>query len=536
MTQESEPAQKVLFLNPRSGGGRAGRLHLAKRCRDLGVRPVVLGPTDDLRQLAQQALDGGATVLGMAGGDGSQAALASVASRHAIPLVVVPTGTRNHFALDLGLDPDDPTEALQAFVDGVDVTVDLGEVNGRGFVNNASAGIYGSIVQSPEYRDAKLRTSLEALPEMLDPRQPEPDLRFTLPSGQRARSAQVILVSNNPYRLPAPHGAARPRLDGGVLGVVAVMLPRLNDVDAVARLEGVGERRPPPGFEEWTAREFEVDSGAPIDLGIDGEAATLDPPLHFTTRPGALVVRLPRAARERAEAGRAGPLPSPLELPDLLRLIVVSPRPPSSAGDAPEPSAGPRAAGAVGRRLRHLISGWDGRVYEALADSRTSALDRPMRGIARFADHSKPWLVSAALMAVAGPRGRRAALAGLAAVGVTSLVVNQPLKWAGGRRRPDRVAAGVPRSRWVPIPESTSFPSGHAASAAAFATAAGHVLPLLRGPLGAAAAAVCLSRVYTGVHYPSDVVAGALIGASVGRVTSMLVARAYASPSARRLG
>ena len=133
----------------------------------------------------------------------------------------------------------------------------------------------------------------------------------------------------------------------------------------------------------------------------------------------------------------------------------------------------------------------------------TPLLDVPLRRASDFANFSKPWfLVAAALALFGGPRGRRAAVTGAAAIGVTSFVVNQPMKLAGERHRPDRTRLGVPESRWVPMPSSTSFPSGHSGSAAAFAVSVGDVLPKLRLPLRAAAAVVIFSRVYTGVHYP----------------------------------
>jgi membrane-associated phospholipid phosphatase len=120
------------------------------------------------------------------------------------------------------------------------------------------------------------------------------------------------------------------------------------------------------------------------------------------------------------------------------------------------------------------------------------------------------------LALVGGPRGRRAAATGVAAIAVTSFVVNQPLKLAGARRRPDRQQLGVPEGRWVRMPGSTSFPSGHSASAAAFAVAVGDVLPTLRAPPRVAASIVAFSRVYTGVHYPGDVLVGMAAGGLLG--------------------
>jgi membrane-associated phospholipid phosphatase len=177
-------------------------------------------------------------------------------------------------------------------------------------------------------------------------------------------------------------------------------------------------------------------------------------------------------------------------------------------------------------RVLTVLGRWDRQSYEAVAAMSTPLLDEPMRVTSRVADHSKLWIGTAAVLATFGGRaGRRAALTGLAAVAATSIVVNQPMKLAGSRRRPDRLAMRVPGSRWVSMPSSTSFPSGHAASAAAFAVAVEGVLPRLRLPLRVAAAAVAFSRVYTGVHYPGDVIVGALTGAVIAGATRRVGAR-----------
>lgn len=293
----------VLIMNPKSGGGKVERFELERRCRERGIEPVVLGPGSDLLAIAEDAVRGGADVIGMAGGDGSQALVASVASRHGIPFVVIPAGTRNHFALDLGLDRADVVGALDAFEEGVDTLIDLAEVNGRVFVNNASMGLYARIVQSDAYRDAKVQTAADILPDLIGPGAEPLDLRFTLPSGEQATSANLVLVSNNPYQLSHLRGAAiRPRLDSGGLGIVSLLVRGAVDAQKFAALEAAGQVRRFPGWNEWTAPEFEVTSSGPVEVGVDGEALTMEPPLRFSIRPGALTVRVTRAVLSRTPA------------------------------------------------------------------------------------------------------------------------------------------------------------------------------------------------------------------------------------------
>jgi diacylglycerol kinase family enzyme len=283
------PKHPVLFMNPRSGGGKATKFHLAEEARKRGIEPVELRPGDDLWKLVRDAVAGGADALAMAGGDGSQAIVAAVAAEHGLPYACIPAGTRNHFALDLGVDRDDVVGALEAFVDGGERVVDLAEVNGRVFVNNVSLGLYAESVQHEGYRDAKIRTILDTVPDVLGPNGTPLDLNWTGPDGEAHQSAATILVSNNRYRLGKLIGSGtRPRMDEHMLGVAA--------------LAGGG-----PPLLEWTTREFEVGSGAPIAAGIDGEAVKLDSPVRFAVRPSALRVRIapahPGASPSAAEPG-----------------------------------------------------------------------------------------------------------------------------------------------------------------------------------------------------------------------------------------
>jgi len=276
------PSKPVLFYNPKSGGGKAERFHLAEEARKRGIEPIELQRGQDLEELVRGAVADGANALAMAGGDGSQAIVAMVAAELDLPYACIPAGTRNHFALDLGVDRDDVVGALDAFVNGGERRVDLAEVNGRVFVNNVSLGLYAEAVQQPGYREAKLHTLLETVPDSVGPDAKPPDLLWNGPAGEQ--SAVAILVSNNAYRLGRVLGSGtRPRLDQAVLGVT-VLAPTKSDADGTVR------RR--LGMEQWIAPTFEISSDSKVAAGIDGEALRLDPPLRFRVRPGALRVRI----------------------------------------------------------------------------------------------------------------------------------------------------------------------------------------------------------------------------------------------------
>jgi diacylglycerol kinase family enzyme len=286
----------VLIMNLKSGGGKAERFHLEDECRRRGIEPVVLQPSDDLLELARRAVDEGADVIGMAGGDGSQALVASVAAERGVPMVVVPAGTRNHLALDLGLDRDDVVGALDAFGEARQRPMDLAEVNGRICVNNVSLGLYAAIVRSPEYRDAKVDTALATLPTVLAPGTGPFDLRFVGPDGESRSGAHVIQISNNPYGSSVATLGSRPRLDTGRLGVVTLEIG--GDKEAAGFLAALATGHPDrfEGLRSWSTPTFEVTSGTSIDVGLDGETLEMDPPLRFSMKAKALSVRLPGQA------------------------------------------------------------------------------------------------------------------------------------------------------------------------------------------------------------------------------------------------
>lgn len=300
------PARRgVLIINPKSGGGKAERFNLPDEARKRGVEPLLLGRGDDLQEVARRAVANGADVIGMAGGDGSQALVASVAMQHDVAHVCVPAGTLNHFALDLGLNRDDVVGALDAFTEGVERRIDLASVNDRIFVNNASLGIYAGVVQSSAYREAKLRTWRRMLPELLGP-SATIDLQFEGPDASDWANPALVLISNNPYRLGRLAGAGtRPRLDTGQLGILAARLRGGRDLAKLATLGTLGQTQRFRGLREWSSAEFEVHSGVCVAVGLDGETLLLTPPLRFVSLPCALRVRVPRQASRVSPAGTA---------------------------------------------------------------------------------------------------------------------------------------------------------------------------------------------------------------------------------------
>ncbi|MFF4253533.1 diacylglycerol/lipid kinase family protein [Streptomyces sp. NPDC001663] len=280
----------VLIMNPRSGGGKVERFGLREKAEALGAQVRLLeGPGEtDVAELARKAAAEGADLLGVAGGDGTQALVADVAASLDLPFLVIPAGTRNHFALDLGLDRDDPSKALDALGDGVELRVDLGRAGGRTFVNNVSFGAYAEVVQSPAYRDDKARTTLELLPDLLMGHE---GARLTARAGETTFTRpQALLVSNNPYGTGDIVGLGRrARLDGGELGAVGV------DVNSAAQAAGLMVGGRATGLTTATAPAVVVDADRPsIPAGVDGEALMLPVPVRCEIRPRALRVLVPR--------------------------------------------------------------------------------------------------------------------------------------------------------------------------------------------------------------------------------------------------
>ncbi|MFD6325999.1 diacylglycerol/lipid kinase family protein [Streptomyces sp. NPDC058442] len=338
------PHAPWILMNPRSGGGKVGRFQLVEKARAAGCRVALLDTGQDVVELARQAVAEGADLLAVAGGDGTQALVAEVAARHDLPFVVIPAGTRNHFALDLGLDREDPAAALRALADGVELRVDLGYAADRVFVNNASFGTYASVVTDPAYRDAKARTALRTLPGLLTG---EEALRLRVRTGRtRVDGLQALLVSNNPYgrAVDAARPGRRERLDSGLLGLVCVRVGSTAEAARIVRGPRSG------GLVRLTAEEVVVEAGTDtLPVGIDGEHVVLPSPVVCRSAPGALRVRVPRH-RPHARRGSG----AAADWPRVARSALGRPVPVAAPrrGRRGARTAGWRSAAATGGRPR----------------------------------------------------------------------------------------------------------------------------------------------------------------------------------------
>jgi diacylglycerol kinase family enzyme len=265
--------QRFLIVNPRSGTDSPTTDELRDAARERGVTVHLLAEGDDLPEVARRA---GADVLGMAGGDGSLAAVAAVAIEQDVPFVCIPYGTRNHFARDLGLDRDDPLGALAAFDDGVERRIDVASVGDRLFLNNVSLGLYARLVHRRERRRRRREALARLRALALTLRDRRRRQRFTIDGDPM--HARLVLVANNDYSLDLLTLGERERLDEGKLHLYV-----------------------PHGFrritwEERSCTELEIGSPLPrIGAAVDGEPVELDTPLEFRIEPGALRVLVPRA-------------------------------------------------------------------------------------------------------------------------------------------------------------------------------------------------------------------------------------------------
>ncbi|MER6153748.1 diacylglycerol/lipid kinase family protein [Streptomyces hirsutus] len=288
------------MTNPRSGGGKTARYGLVQRAEDMGAQVWTTSVERDAASLARNAVQQGAQVLGVMGGDGTVSAVAAVAADTGRSLVVVPAGTRNHFARDLGLDLRDPGQALDALVNGEPAQVDLGMLGSRVFVNNVSFGMYADALLEPGYREDKPRAFATVAPDYLKGGQ-WVEARVDTPRGT-VEFPQVVLISNNPYHLATPRWLGRRfSLTTGQLGAIVLKRPAQAPPDLLRHLRDElrqhkrGAGPPDEGIIVWSAPGITLHGDVRhLDAGLDGEAVRLPLPVLCAIRPGALRVLLPK--------------------------------------------------------------------------------------------------------------------------------------------------------------------------------------------------------------------------------------------------
>jgi diacylglycerol kinase family enzyme len=265
------PVRGLLLINPRAGTESPTTEELRDEALARGIDAHVLEEGEDVAQLAR---DAEVDALGAAGGDGTAASVAAIAVERDVPFVVVPYGTRNHFARDLGLDRDDPLAALDAF-EGVERRVDVGRAGERCFLNNVSLGLYAALVHRREHHRRR-RQALAGLRALWLSLRQRPGA-WARVDGEPIR-ARVLLAANNAYELSLFSIGERTRLDEGRLHLYAAkgLLPH-----------------------EWEERDGErFLLEAPVErlaAAIDGEPVELETPLELAVERGALRVLLPRA-------------------------------------------------------------------------------------------------------------------------------------------------------------------------------------------------------------------------------------------------
>lgn len=290
--QRSDVKSPALIINRWSGDGKAEQFGLADAAARVGIRTIMLERGDDLAQLAHDAISTGADAIGMAGGDGSLGLVAGVAVERGVPFFCVPVGTRNHFALDLGLDRDDPLSALEALGNGDEILIDYGIVGARIFLNNVSFGVYAQAVHREGYREQKEATIAQVLAEAAGEPEAQASIRYATPDGERHERAPLLLISNNRYQMTGPPDfGRRQRMDLGTLGVGAVTdLPAGEDV-TVLRL---AQAR---AFHQWETTSIRLESDEPILAGLDGEALKFKSPLDISIRPKGLRILVPAGTK-----------------------------------------------------------------------------------------------------------------------------------------------------------------------------------------------------------------------------------------------
>ncbi|HET7271978.1 MAG TPA: diacylglycerol kinase family protein [Rubrobacter sp.] len=291
----AEDSSAYLIINPAAGSAAGFLRRLTGAARERGIRVRVLGPGEDARLAALASAEDGAESLAVAGGDGSVAAVAEVAVERELPLVVVPTGTLNHFARDLGLDLARPLRALDAFFAGNERRVDVGLINGRPFINNVSLGVYAEMLGDPGYRQDKLRVAQTKLQAAFSDPKLRRALRITPPDGAPLESVVAVVVSNNPYEYTRwDRLGQRHRLDTGTLQVSVLDTGTLDELERLLAGTLIGAIEFRPALRHWTSERLEMGIlGESVRAGVDGEPTIFEAPLRFSVVPGALRVLVP---------------------------------------------------------------------------------------------------------------------------------------------------------------------------------------------------------------------------------------------------
>src|SRR5215217_5985238 len=301
MAETGDSSFAHLILNPAAGTAAAYLDELIKTAHEGGIRLRVLEPGEDARVAALEAVGGGVHTLGIAGGDGSVAAVAGVALEHEVPLVVVPVGTLNHFARDLGLDLVHPLSALDALHAGHERRVDVGRINDCPFINNVSLGVYAQMVGDPGYRQDKLRVAKTKLLAALSDPELRRALRITPPEGAPLEGVLAVVVSNKPYEFARlDRLGQRHRLDTGMLQISALDASMLDElVERLLSGTPIGAIEIRPALRHWMSERLQM--GAPgerVRAGVDGEPITLEAPLRFSVESAALRVLVPEGLPE----------------------------------------------------------------------------------------------------------------------------------------------------------------------------------------------------------------------------------------------
>jgi diacylglycerol kinase family enzyme len=329
---EAKGTSAYLILNPAAGSAPALTASLTRAARKRGIRARVLEPGEDARHAAFEAADDGADSLVVAGGDGTVAAAAGVAVERNLPLVVVPTGTLNHFARDLGLDLARPLTALDALASSNhERRVDVGRINGRYFINNVSLGLYAEMLADPGYRQDKLGVAQAKLQAAFSDPKLRRALRITPPEEAPLDSVVAVVVSNNPYEFARWNRLGqRHRLDTGILQISVIDAGTFDELERLIAGTLLGAIEFRPAFRHWTSERLETGVlGEVVRAGVDGEPVALETPLRFSVDPGALRVIVP----ERSPVSRqTPPLEAGLHAARTLRRWL-RPNPPQYSGD-----------------------------------------------------------------------------------------------------------------------------------------------------------------------------------------------------------